>query len=91
MTFAFIAVDFYNEISLLWGMVCVNGIPTAGTGEGFPPGYEYSWADGIRIKKPIPCSGPQYVDFVLNWIEETINNDSIFPATASKQYLRRIV
>ena len=40
-------VDFYNEISLIWGIICdVNGVPVCVKGEGFPPGFEYRWAEG---------------------------------------------
>lgn len=77
-----VAVDFFNEISLLWGIVCeMGGVPTAPIGHGFPPGFEYSWADGVKIKKPIACSGPEYVDHVMSWVEEISNNDSIFPSS----------
>ena len=62
-------------------MVCeMGGVPQAAVGQGFPPGVEYSWADGVKIKKPISCSGPQYIDYVMTWVEEVINNDEIFPS-----------
>ena len=77
------AVDFFNEISLLWGMVCemMGGVPVCAIGEGFPPGFEYSWADGAKVKKPVACSGPQYIDYVMTWVEEIINSDATFPST----------
>ena len=59
----------------------MGGVPSAPVGEGFPPGFEYSWADGVKIKKPIACSGPEYVDHVMTWVEEITNNDAIFPAS----------
>lgn len=75
-------VDFFNEVSLLWGIVCeMGGVPVAPVGQGFPPGFEYSWADGVKVKKPIACSGPQYVDHVMTWVEEVTNNDAVFPTS----------
>lgn len=76
-------VDFFNEISLLWGMVCkmAGGVPVAEVGQGFPPGFEYSWADGVRIKKPVACSAPQYIDYVMSWVEEATNDDALFPSS----------
>lgn len=36
-------VDFFNEVSLIWGIITEAGIPQKAEGEGFPPGFEYSW------------------------------------------------
>ena len=47
----------------------------------FPPGFEYRWKDGVGIKTPIKCSGPEYVDYVLTWVEGQMNNEKIFPTT----------
>merc|ERR1711907_784447 len=55
-------VDFFNQINLLYGSVseyCTDEtceVMSAG------PKYEYWWADGEKIKKPIKCSAPEYMD-----------------------------
>lgn len=74
-------VDFFNEISLIWGIVVESGVPPKAPGEGFPPGFEYRWADGVKVKKPLKCSGPEYVDYVMTWIEEQINDETLFPTS----------
>lgn len=76
------AVDFFNEISLIWGIVCDVGIVREAAGVGFPPGFEYRWSDGSRFKTPISCSGSEYVEHVMNWVEKEINNDSLFPTSS---------
>ena len=38
------------------------------------PKYEYLWADGIKYKKPIKVSAPEYVDLLMTWVEDMINN-----------------
>lgn len=43
------------------------------------PKYEYRWADGIKVKKPIEVSAPKYVDNLMNWIEAQLDDESIFP------------
>jgi MOB kinase activator 1 len=48
-------------------------------GEGFPKGYEYRWADGFIIKTPIRCTPSEYTTFVLEWVEEQLDNKSLFP------------
>lgn len=80
------AVDFFNEISLIWGIVCELGIPKCPVGEGFPEGFEYRWADGDKITTPIRCSGPHYVDYVLTWVEEKLNDGVTFPSTTGTHF-----
>lgn len=76
--FFWTAVDFYNEISLIWGIICdVNGTPVCNKGEGFPPGFEYRWAEG---REAVSCSGPEYIEKVMGWVEDEINNESTFPS-----------
>lgn len=42
--------------------------------------YEYLWADGERIKKPIKCSAPEYVDHLMTWVQRKLDNEAIFPS-----------
>ena len=57
------------------------GTPTCPVGDGFPQGFEYRWADGDKVKAPIRCSGPKYVDYVLSWVEDLLNNEATFPVS----------
>ncbi|KAI3812614.1 hypothetical protein L1987_17325 [Smallanthus sonchifolius] len=41
------------------------------------PKYEYRWADGVQIKKPIEVSAPKYVEFLMDWIESQLDDESI--------------
>mgnify|MGYP002009469389 FL=1 len=41
--------------------------------------FEYKWADGQRIKKPIRCSAPKYVDYMFTWVQTTLDDESVFP------------
>lgn len=41
---------------------------------------EYHWADGNTIKKPIKCSAPRYIDYLMNWVQSQIDNESVFPS-----------
>ncbi|KAL8119907.1 hypothetical protein AgCh_017142 [Apium graveolens] len=41
--------------------------------------YEYRWADGVTIKKPIEVSAPKYVEYLMDWIETQLDDESIFP------------
>ncbi|KAE9464576.1 hypothetical protein C3L33_03520, partial [Rhododendron williamsianum] len=41
--------------------------------------YEYRWADGVTIKKPIEVSAPKYVEYLMDWIESQLDDESMFP------------
>eukprot|EP00602_Paraphysomonas_sp_CaronLab_P000029 CAMPEP_0185026082 /NCGR_PEP_ID=MMETSP1103-20130426/9842_1 /TAXON_ID=36769 /ORGANISM="Paraphysomonas bandaiensis, Strain Caron Lab Isolate" /LENGTH=188 /DNA_ID=CAMNT_0027559535 /DNA_START=212 /DNA_END=778 /DNA_ORIENTATION=+ len=81
-------VDFFNEVSLVWGITCDSTMPVFAAGEGFPPGFEYFWADGVKIKNPIRCSSTEYVDYVMTWVEEQINNEQVFPTSSDNPFPR---
>jgi hypothetical protein len=34
--------------------------------------YEYLWADGVKFKKPVRLSAPEYVDKLFDWIEDQV-------------------
>eukprot|EP00938_MAST-03A_sp_MAST-3A-sp1_P002801 g2801.t1 len=71
-------VDLYNETSLLFSTImdkCTDvRCPKMSAGKKF----EYLWADHIT-KKPCKVSAPKYVDLLMTWIEDQLNDESIFP------------
>jgi MOB kinase activator 1 len=72
-------VDFFNQVNLLFGTLtefCTpENCPTMSAG----PKYEYRWADGVQIKKPLEVSAPKYVEYLMDWIEGQLDDESIFP------------
>lgn len=32
-----------------------------------------------KVKKPIKCSAPEYVDYLMSWVESQLNNEHVFP------------
>lgn len=51
------------------------------------PKYEYWWADGDKIKKPIKCSAPEYMDYLMNWVQGILDDEVIFPARVGWYFL----
>jgi len=45
------------------------------------PRYEYLWADGKDIKKPLKCSAPEYADYLMTWVQNTLEDETVFPVT----------
>lgn len=73
-------VDFFNQLNLLYGSItefCTNescDVMSAG------PKYEYHWADGVKIKKPIKVTAPEYVNYLMTWVQEILDDESVFPS-----------
>lgn len=81
-------VEFFNEISLLYGTVaefCEEKNPSCKTMSAGSQ-FQYLWADGNVIKKPIQVSAPQYVDLLMNWVETQLNDEQIFPLQATTAF-----
>ncbi|TXG61651.1 hypothetical protein EZV62_013014 [Acer yangbiense] len=72
-------VDFFNQVNILFGTLTefctASNCPMMTAG----PKYEYRWADGVTIKKPIEVSAPKYVEYLMDWIETQLDDESIFP------------
>lgn len=73
-------VDFFNQISMLYGTITeyctLERCPVMSAG----PKYEYHWADGNSVKKPIKCSAPQYIDFLMTWVQDQLDDETVFPS-----------
>lgn len=50
------------------------------------PAYEYLWADGDKIKTPIKCSAPEYVSFLMDWVDNQLSNERLFPTQAGLDF-----
>jgi MOB kinase activator 1 len=80
------AIDFYNDVSTIWAVMATDPyLNSFRPGEGFPSGVEYRWSpdsttsatDGTTAA--ISVSAPVYVEKVLHWIAEQINDETKFP------------
>lgn len=77
-------VDFYNELTLLYSIIAESAPKMYKTaGHGFPPGYEYRWAQKKRL---IRCTCWEYCEYVFDWIEEQVNMEKIFPTKEGFQF-----
>lgn len=48
------------------------------------PKYEYHWADGQTVKKPIKCSAPKYIDYLMSWVQDQLDDENLFPSKIGK-------
>ena len=58
------------------------------------PKYEYHWADGHTVKKPIKCSAPKYIDYLMTWVQDQLDDETLFPSKIGafwRHYLHLLV
>ncbi|KIY97360.1 hypothetical protein MNEG_10601 [Monoraphidium neglectum] len=62
-------VDFYNAVSILYSTLAE--FCTERSCEVMSAGgkFEYLWADGVKYKKPVRLSAPEYIDKLFDWVE----------------------
>ncbi|XP_036004954.1 MOB kinase activator 1B-like [Fundulus heteroclitus] len=85
------AVDFFNQINMLYGTItdfCTEeSCPVMSAG----PKYEYHWADGTNIKKPIKCSAPKYIDYLMTWVQDQLDDETLFPSKIGVPFKRNFM
>jgi len=73
-------VDFFNQINMLYGTLTefctAESCPVMSAG----PKYEYLWADGVTIKKPIKCTAAEYIDYLMTWAGAQLDDERLFPS-----------
>lgn len=72
-------VDFFNQVNLLYGTLTEFCTPVSCPTMTAGPKFEYRWADGVQIKKPIEVSAPKYVEYLMDWIDVQLDDETIFP------------
>src|ERR1700722_15825351 len=41
--------------------------------------YEYLWEDGVKYRRPTKLPAPQYVDALMNWVQNLLDDEAVFP------------
>jgi len=49
------------------------------------PKYEYLWADGTNVRTPLKVSASEYIEYLMTWVENQLNNETIFPSVVGKR------
>lgn len=53
--------------------------------------YEYHWADGTNIKKPIKDSAPKHIDYIMVWVQDQLNDETLFPSKIGVPFLKNLM
>lgn len=82
-------VDFYNQINMLYGAITEFCSPVTCPRMIATEEYEYLWqesntsssASGSSLpKRPVSLPACEYIENLMNWIQNFFDNDNIFPS-----------
>ena len=74
-------LDFFNEISVIYGTISNKCNETDCSCMSAGPKYTYKWADGNVVTTPIRLPAKEYVRLLLEWVDEQISNTDVFTST----------
>jgi len=83
-------VHFYNAANMIYGTCaefCTDeSCKTMSAGRN-----EYLWKDDKNYKKPTKVTAPQYIDLLLNWVNEQISDPALFPVDENAKFPRNFM
>lgn len=80
----FLVVDFFNQISMLYGTISESCTETKCPKMTAGPKNEYYWSDGKN--NPINYPAPIYIDYLMTWVQDELDDENIFPSQIGKQF-----
>ncbi|WFD04041.1 Maintenance of ploidy protein mob2 [Malassezia obtusa] len=76
--------DFFHGLNQFCGVTTesctVHNCPTMSAGVGL----HYTWVDVNRKRIHLPA--PQYIDFVMTWIGQLLNDEAVFPTKSGREF-----
>jgi len=72
-------LDFFNQINLLYGSITEHCSKDTCPIMSAGPKYEYLWADGVKVKKPMKVSASEYADLLMTWVQGIFEDEAVFP------------
>ncbi|CEH18355.1 probable mob1 protein [Ceraceosorus bombacis] len=74
--------DFFNHLNMLYGTITEFCTPHECPSMTAGPRYEYHWQDAnsAAYKRPTRMSAPEYVDCLMTWTQNLLDDEEVFPS-----------
>uniref|UniRef100_K3WL30 Uncharacterized protein n=1 Tax=Globisporangium ultimum (strain ATCC 200006 / CBS 805.95 / DAOM BR144) TaxID=431595 RepID=K3WL30_GLOUD len=72
-------IDFFNEVSLLFGTISEFCTVDSCSQMTAGPCYTYLWANGKQQTAPTSLPAPEYVSCLMNWVQDQLDDPQVFP------------
>lgn len=76
--------EFFTHLNHFYGVVSEYCTPATCPSMSAGPGLDYTWLDQNRKQMRLPAS--QYIDYVLAWINNRVNEEGLFPTKAGHAF-----
>ncbi|KAG1136831.1 hypothetical protein G6F37_000461 [Rhizopus arrhizus] len=86
---SFNTFEFFNHLNLFYGSITAFCTPEECPTMSAGPGVEYTWSDSLS--KKVRLSAPQYIDYMTTSIENTLNDESIFPTKSGADFSKELI
>ena len=73
-------VDFFNQINMLYGTITEFCMPDTCSVMSAGRRYQYKWPAAKRGDPPLTVSAPEYVDLLMTWVQNHLDDENIFPS-----------
>merc|ERR1712188_113211 len=84
-------VDFFNQINIMYGTIHDHCTEQSCQVMSAGPKFGYLWADGTSVKKPIKCSAPVYIDYLMTWVQDQLDDEALFPSRIGVPFPKNFV
>lgn len=74
-------VDFKRTVSMLYSTITEFCTPQNCPVMRAGPDYKYLWYDGVHFTEPTELSAPEYIGYLMDWVEDQTDDETIFPST----------
>ncbi|KAK9456070.1 Mob1/phocein [Dipodascopsis uninucleata] len=74
------AFEFFTYLNLIYGALAEFCTPKSCPSMSAGPGIDYTWLDTSKKQVRLPAS--TYIDYVLTWINNKLNDQALFPTKA---------
>ena len=76
--------EFFTHLNHFYSTVAEFCTPASCPSMSAGPGLDYTWLDQNRKQMRLPAS--QYIDYVLAWINNRVNEEGLFPTKANSTF-----
>ncbi|WFD04714.1 Maintenance of ploidy protein mob2 [Malassezia vespertilionis] len=76
--------DFFHNLNLFCAVIAESCTPQKCSTMSAGVGLDYTWVDVNR--KPIHLPAPQYIDYVMTWIGQLLDDEAVFPTKSGRDF-----
>jgi len=77
-------IELYNTMNLCYGIVSEFCSESTCPSMTAGPKVTYFWADSKKKEKPVSLPAPEYIEKLVIWISEQLDDPTIFPSESSE-------